>query len=151
MGGPNDIDDLELYPVDSEDGEISYTVEQLEEIRKKTFTDELHRGPSAGTVRVGKNNVGTGKVVMGRHDPARSLLTPRRIVRLVEHQLDDYDAGTRTDKDRGAFIVEGSDDIVLRDGRTLMGEPGGAVLHAALAAVLWGARVGICSVAGILW
>jgi sugar/nucleoside kinase (ribokinase family) len=40
------------------------------------------------------------------------------------------------------------DDIVLRDGRTLMGEPGGAVLHAALAAALWHARVGICSVAG---
>lgn len=40
------------------------------------------------------------------------------------------------------------DDIVLRDGRTLMGEPGGAVLHAALAAALWGAKVGICSVAG---
>lgn len=81
-----------------------------------TFTGLQHRGPSAGTVRVGKNNVGTGKVVMGRHDPARELLTPRRIVRLVEHQLDDYDTGTRTDKDRGAFIVEGSDDIVLRDG-----------------------------------
>ena len=32
------------------------------------------------------------------------------------------------------------DDIVLRDGSTLMGEPGGAVLHAALAAALWGAR-----------
>ncbi len=40
------------------------------------------------------------------------------------------------------------DDIVLRDGQTLMGEPGGAVLHAALAASLWGARVGIASVAG---
>lgn len=40
------------------------------------------------------------------------------------------------------------DDIVLRDGRTLMGEPGGAVLHAALAASLWAARVGICAVAG---
>ena len=40
------------------------------------------------------------------------------------------------------------DDIVLRDGSTLMGEPGGAVLHAALAAALWGAKVGICSVAG---
>ena len=40
------------------------------------------------------------------------------------------------------------DDIVLRDGRTLLGEPGGAVLHAALAAALWGAKVGICSVAG---
>jgi len=40
------------------------------------------------------------------------------------------------------------DDIVLRDGRTLLGEPGGAVLHAALAAALWGAGVGIGSVAG---
>lgn len=40
------------------------------------------------------------------------------------------------------------DDIVLGDGRTLLGEPGGAVLHAALAAALWGARVGVCSVAG---
>ena len=40
------------------------------------------------------------------------------------------------------------DDIVLRDGRTLLGEPGGAVLHAALAASLWGAKVGIGSVAG---
>jgi len=40
------------------------------------------------------------------------------------------------------------DDIVLRDGRTLIGESGGAVLHAALAAALWGARVGISSVAG---
>jgi ribokinase len=40
------------------------------------------------------------------------------------------------------------DDIVLRDGQTLMGEPGGAVLHAALAAALWGVKVGICSVAG---
>lgn len=40
------------------------------------------------------------------------------------------------------------DDIVLRDGQTLMGEPGGAVLHAALAATLWGVKVGICSVAG---
>jgi ribokinase len=40
------------------------------------------------------------------------------------------------------------DDIVLRDGRTLMGEPGGAVLHAALAAALWGARVGVVGVLG---
>ena len=40
------------------------------------------------------------------------------------------------------------DDIVLHDGRTLMAEPGGAVLHAALAANLWGARVGIVSVVG---
>jgi len=40
------------------------------------------------------------------------------------------------------------DDIVRRDGRTLMGEPGGAVLHAALAAALWGVRVGVVSVLG---
>ena len=40
------------------------------------------------------------------------------------------------------------DDIVLADGGTLLGEPGGAVLHAALAASLWGCRVGIVSVAG---
>ena len=40
------------------------------------------------------------------------------------------------------------DDIVLQDGRTLMGEPGGAILHASLAARLWGTRVGLVSVAG---
>jgi cytidine kinase len=40
------------------------------------------------------------------------------------------------------------DDIVLQDGQTLMGEPGGAILHAALAARLWGARVGLVSVVG---
>jgi sugar/nucleoside kinase (ribokinase family) len=40
------------------------------------------------------------------------------------------------------------DDIVLADGRTLMGEPGGALLHAALAARLWGIRVGLLSVVG---
>ncbi len=40
------------------------------------------------------------------------------------------------------------DDIVLHDGTTLMCEPGGAILHAALAATLWGARVGLVSVAG---
>lgn len=40
------------------------------------------------------------------------------------------------------------DDIVLADGRTLLGEPGGAVLHAALAASLWDARVGLVSVVG---
>ncbi len=40
------------------------------------------------------------------------------------------------------------DDIVLADGQTLLGEPGGAVLHAALAASLWGCRVGIVSVVG---
>src|SRR6478752_2003333 len=40
------------------------------------------------------------------------------------------------------------DDIVLQDGTTLMGEPGGAVLHVALAASLWGTRVGLVSVVG---
>jgi sugar/nucleoside kinase (ribokinase family) len=40
------------------------------------------------------------------------------------------------------------DDIVLADGTTLLGEPGGAVLHAALAARLWGCRAGILSVVG---
>jgi sugar/nucleoside kinase (ribokinase family) len=40
------------------------------------------------------------------------------------------------------------DDIVLADGTTLLGEAGGAVLHAALAASLWNCRVGIVSVAG---
>ena len=40
------------------------------------------------------------------------------------------------------------DDIVLADGRTLLGEPGGAVLHTALAASLWGCRPGVVSVLG---
>jgi sugar/nucleoside kinase (ribokinase family) len=40
------------------------------------------------------------------------------------------------------------DDIVLADGSALLGEPGGAVLHTALAASLWGCRVGIMAVAG---
>jgi sugar/nucleoside kinase (ribokinase family) len=40
------------------------------------------------------------------------------------------------------------DDIVYPDGRTRMGEAGGAALYAALAASLWGARVGIASVRG---
>jgi ribokinase len=40
------------------------------------------------------------------------------------------------------------DDIVLHDGQTLMAEPGGAILHAALAASLWGARVGLVSIVG---
>lgn len=40
------------------------------------------------------------------------------------------------------------DDIVFPDGRTLMGEPGGAALYAALAASLWGAKVGVASVRG---
>jgi len=40
------------------------------------------------------------------------------------------------------------DDVVLPDGRTRMGEPGGAVLYAALGAALWGIRVGVVSVLG---
>jgi cytidine kinase len=40
------------------------------------------------------------------------------------------------------------DDIVYPDGRTRMGEAGGAALYAALAASLWGASVGIASVRG---
>jgi ribokinase len=40
------------------------------------------------------------------------------------------------------------DDIVLRSGQTLMGEPGGAVLHAALSASLWGLRTGVAAVVG---
>jgi len=40
------------------------------------------------------------------------------------------------------------DDIVMPDGRTLMGEPGGAMLYASLAASLWGTRVGLVSIAG---
>jgi len=40
------------------------------------------------------------------------------------------------------------DDIVYPDGRTRMGEAGGAALYAALAANLWGAKVGIASVRG---
>ena len=40
------------------------------------------------------------------------------------------------------------DDIVYTDGRTRMGEAGGAALYAALAASLWGAKVGVASVRG---
>ncbi len=40
------------------------------------------------------------------------------------------------------------DDVVFGDGRTRMGEPGGAVLYAALGAALWGIRVGVVSVRG---
>jgi len=40
------------------------------------------------------------------------------------------------------------DDIVMPDGRTLMGEPGGAMLYVSLAARLWGANVGMVSIAG---
>jgi sugar/nucleoside kinase (ribokinase family) len=40
------------------------------------------------------------------------------------------------------------DDIVYADGRTLMAEPGGAVLYGALAASLWPVRVGIVAPRG---
>ncbi len=40
------------------------------------------------------------------------------------------------------------DDVVLDDGRTRMGEPGGATLYASLAATLWGLAVGVASVRG---
>jgi len=40
------------------------------------------------------------------------------------------------------------DDIVMRDGRTLMGEAGGAMLYAALAARLWDVRVALVTIAG---
>jgi sugar/nucleoside kinase (ribokinase family) len=40
------------------------------------------------------------------------------------------------------------DDIVLADGTTRMGQPGGAVLYGALGAAVWGARAGLVSVLG---
>lgn len=40
------------------------------------------------------------------------------------------------------------DDLVLESGLTRLGEPGGAVLYAALAASLWSSRVGCVSVCG---
>lgn len=40
------------------------------------------------------------------------------------------------------------DDIVYADGRTLIGEPGGAVLYGALAASLWPVRVGVVAPRG---
>lgn len=40
------------------------------------------------------------------------------------------------------------DDLVLESGLTRLGEPGGAVLYAALAASLWSSRVGCLSVCG---
>ena len=45
----------------------------------------------------------------------------------------------------GNFLV---DDVVHADGRTRMGEAGGAMLYASLGAALWGARVGVVSVVG---
>lgn len=49
------------------------------------------------------------------------------------------------------LVVAGNllvDDVVFADGRTHMGQPGGAVLYATLGALLWGARVGCASVLG---
>ncbi len=40
------------------------------------------------------------------------------------------------------------DDVVFPDGRTRMAQPGGAILYAALAAALWGTRVGCVSLRG---
>lgn len=40
------------------------------------------------------------------------------------------------------------DDLVFADGRTRMGQPGGAMLYASLAAALWSARVGCVSLRG---
>jgi sugar/nucleoside kinase (ribokinase family) len=40
------------------------------------------------------------------------------------------------------------DDVVFADGTTRMGQPGGALLYAALGAALWGARPGLVSVLG---
>lgn len=40
------------------------------------------------------------------------------------------------------------DDLVFPDGRTRMGQPGGAALYATLAAALWGARAGCVSLRG---
>jgi sugar/nucleoside kinase (ribokinase family) len=40
------------------------------------------------------------------------------------------------------------DDVVLPDGRTRMGEPGGATLYASLGAALWGLRTGLVSIRG---
>jgi sugar/nucleoside kinase (ribokinase family) len=40
------------------------------------------------------------------------------------------------------------DDVVFADGRTRMGQPGGAMLYAALAASLWGLRIGCVSLLG---
>jgi sugar/nucleoside kinase (ribokinase family) len=40
------------------------------------------------------------------------------------------------------------DDVVLRDGTTHMGEPGGAAIYAALGARIWGLAVGMVSVVG---
>ena len=40
------------------------------------------------------------------------------------------------------------DDLVFPDGSTSMGQPGGAIMYGALAAALWGTRVGCVSLVG---
>ena len=40
------------------------------------------------------------------------------------------------------------DDVVLADGTTRLGQPGGALLYGALAATLWESRPGLVSVLG---
>ena len=40
------------------------------------------------------------------------------------------------------------DDVVFADGRTRMGQPGGAILYGALGATLWNARPGLVSPVG---
>lgn len=58
----------------------------------------------------------------------------------------------RDDRDRIDLAVAGNllvDDVVFRDGRTRMGEAGGATLYTSLGASLWGARVGAVSFAGV--
>lgn len=53
--------------------------------------------------------------------------------------------------ERQELVVAGNllvDDLVFSDGRTRMGQPGGAVLYGALAAALWGTRTGCASVRG---
>jgi sugar/nucleoside kinase (ribokinase family) len=40
------------------------------------------------------------------------------------------------------------DDVVLPDGNTRMGQPGGAIMYGALGAAIWGTSVGLVSLAG---
>jgi cytidine kinase len=50
-----------------------------------------------------------------------------------------------------SFVLLGNllvDDIVLPDGSTRMGQPGGAILYGSLAAAVWGTRVGCVSLSG---
>ncbi|MBI1798321.1 MAG: hypothetical protein HYR73_01380, partial [Candidatus Eisenbacteria bacterium] len=66
--------------------------------------------------------------------------------------------GRREENDEGAsasatvdLVCMGNtvvDDVVYSDGRTRIEQAGGAALYQALAARLWGARVGVVSLAG---